>query len=257
MYRLGTTSYILPDDLAPNARFLSGLVQDIELILFEEENGPGNLPGADTLDEMCRIAEQSGISYTVHLPLDLRLADDDGDEHVSMIQARRVIECTKPLDPLAYVVHLDRRTIQIQAGSAGQRQWENQAARALEQAAGWVGDPAKLAVENLEGFPPEINMEVLEKVPVRLCIDVGHLWLDDHDALRYLETYLERASVIHLHGVRERDHQSLALVRPEKLRQVMDCLKSGQFDGVVTLEIFNEYDLRSSLEALQAVEEMP
>ncbi len=81
------------------------------------------------------------------------------------------------------------------------------------------GDCSTPAVENLDRFPPDINMKVLEQIPASLCIDIGHLWRDGRDALPYLEAYLGRARVVHLHGVGERDHQSLELTAPETLAQ--------------------------------------
>ena len=50
-----------------------------KLVLFEVDDGPGNLPSKDQIAEMCKIAAGCDLSYTVHLPLDLRLADDGSD----------------------------------------------------------------------------------------------------------------------------------------------------------------------------------
>ena len=75
-FRLGTTSYIVPDDILPNARYLAGKVWDIELILFEVDDGPNNLPSPEVIDELSRIAQQHGLTYTVHLPLDLKLGEE-------------------------------------------------------------------------------------------------------------------------------------------------------------------------------------
>ena len=55
-FRLGTTSYIIPDDILPNARYLAGKVRDIELILFEVDDGPNNLPAPEVIDELSQIA---------------------------------------------------------------------------------------------------------------------------------------------------------------------------------------------------------
>ncbi|NPV78336.1 MAG: sugar phosphate isomerase/epimerase [Anaerolineae bacterium] len=254
MYRLGTTSYILPDDLAANVRFLAGRVQDVELILFDLEGGPSNLPDAAAVDELARLAEGHNLTYTVHLPLDLRLDGRGGFDHPSLLQARRVIECTWALRPWAYVAHLDRGGLPVFASPREQARWEDLAAQALEQVAGWVGDPALLAVENLEGSPPEANLGVLERVPASLCIDIGHLWRDEYDAQSYLEAYLGRARVVHLHGVNERDHASLAHVQPEALRQALAYLKANEASIVLTIEVFNEMDLESSLTALRHAE---
>jgi hypothetical protein len=57
--------------------------------------------------------------------------------------------------------------------------------------------------------------------------------------------------VVHLHGIGARDHASLAKVPLERLDPVVDYLLQ-HFEGVLTLEVFNRYDLESSMEALQA-----
>ena len=43
-FRLGTTSYILPDDILPNGRYLAGKVDDVELVLYEVDEAQNNLP---------------------------------------------------------------------------------------------------------------------------------------------------------------------------------------------------------------------
>jgi hypothetical protein len=76
-FRIGTTSYIIPADILPNAAYLAGKVDDVELVLFEVEEGGGNLPDENTLAQLADIARRNDLTYTVHLPLDLRLGDDD------------------------------------------------------------------------------------------------------------------------------------------------------------------------------------
>ncbi len=65
-FRLGTTSYIIPADILPNAHYLAGKVRDIELILFEVDDGPNNLPSTEVIDELLLIAQQHDLTYTVH-----------------------------------------------------------------------------------------------------------------------------------------------------------------------------------------------
>ena len=81
-FRLGTTSYIIPDDLLPNARYLAGKVRDMELILFEVDDGPSNLPAPEVIEELSRLASQHDLTYTVHLPLDLKLGEDGSEDEV-------------------------------------------------------------------------------------------------------------------------------------------------------------------------------
>lgn len=255
-FRLGTTSYILPAGLAANAHYLLDYVSDMELVLFDLDDGRSNLPGPDEVAAL-QAAGARGLSYTVHLPLDLRLGAGGARDHLSLVKAQRVIDCTRALDPWAYVMHLDGRDL-LAAGRAGQATpaavaaWQDQAVRALEIVAAWAGGPERLAVENLEHYPLDFILPVLERLPVGRCVDVGHLWLDDHDALPYLRAALPRTRVVHLHGLAERDHQSLAHLPPEKLNAVIVLLVAEGYNGVLTLEVFGEDDFHSSLAALAA-----
>ena len=250
-FRLGTTSYILPDDILPNVRFLAGKVQDIELVLFEADDGPNNLPTPRVVEELAALAQVHGFTFTVHLPLDLRLGSRGQDGHASMIMACRVIECTRALKPWAYVLHLDGGEVKESSDRARLDRWRVQAIRAIELAAEWAGGARQLAVENLEHYPPEFLEPVLKQVPVSRCVDIGHLWLDGLDPLPYLRAALPRTRVIHLHGVANRDHKSLACIPAEKLKPVVDLLLRECFAGVLTLEVFGEEDFDSSIEALE------
>src|SRR5690348_8510054 len=98
-FRLGTTSYIIPEEILPNAYYLAGKVRDIELILFEVDDGPNNLPSTDVVDELSQIARRSDLTYTVHLPLDLKLGNDSSEQDQSLVKAKRVIDCTCGLNP--------------------------------------------------------------------------------------------------------------------------------------------------------------
>ena len=62
-FRLGTTSYIIPADILPNAHYLAGKVRDIELILFEVDDGPNNLPSPEVIDELAQIAREHDLTY--------------------------------------------------------------------------------------------------------------------------------------------------------------------------------------------------
>ncbi len=251
-FRLGTTSYIIPADIIPNLRYLAGKIQDVELVLFEVDDGPNNLPTPAQVDEMNRMALEHSLTYTVHLPLDLRLAEDGSLRHVSLEKARRVIECARPLNPWAYVLHLDGKAVRNHPSPEAYQRWLEQAETSLRQVGEWAGGLERLAVENLEGYPLDFYEPVFERVPVSRCVDVGHLWLDGHAPLPYLRRALPRARVIHIHGLAERDHRSLAFAAPGQLRAVLEALIHARYDGVFTIEVFSEEDFLSSLQALEA-----
>lgn len=252
-FRLGTTSYIIPDDILPNVRYLAGKVKDIELILFEVDDGPNNLPSHQVIKELCLIAGQNDLTYTVHLPLDLKLGEDGSERDLSLVKAKRVIDCTHELNPWAYVLHLDGRSVRTSTDVELIQRWQDQSVRALEIVAEWAGDAGMLAVENLETYPLNFIQPVLDRIPVSRCVDIGHLWLDQHDPLPYLQAALARTRVIHIHGIAERDHRSLAFMPREKVRPVFQELIRLNYKGVLTLEVFSEEDFKSSLDVIKDI----
>jgi sugar phosphate isomerase/epimerase len=149
------------------------------------------------------------------------------------------------------VLHLDGRSVRTSTDAELIRRWQDQSVRALELVAEWAGGAEKLAVENLETYPLDFIQPVLDRLPVSRCVDIGHLWLDHHDPIPYLQAALPRARVIHLHGIAERDHRSLAFMPQEKVSQVWDELIQANYEGVLTLEIFSEEDFISSLEVIK------
>ncbi|MFP3854446.1 MAG: cobamide remodeling phosphodiesterase CbiR, partial [Anaerolineales bacterium] len=194
-FRVGTTSYIVPDHILPNIRFLADKVEDVELVLFEVDDGRNNLPDPEQIDEMAEIGAKSDLTYTVHLPLDLRMGAEGTPLNLSLRLAQKVIERTKRLNPFAYVLHLEGKEYD------DYQSWVDQAARSLEMAAEWAGEPGLLAVENLEGYPLDFIDPVLERVPASRCLDIGHLWLEGHDPVPFIERHRSRAKVVHIHGI--------------------------------------------------------
>ncbi len=251
-FRIGTTSYIIPDEILPNVRYLAGQVDDVELVLFDNDDGPSNIPDEATIHELHRVAQQHQLSYTVHLPLDLRLGEDGQEEHVSLRKAHKVIELTLALEPWAFVAHLDGREVQASSDPARIEAWNRQAARALEIVSAWTGSPANLAVENLETYPLDFWDEVLRRVPAPRCIDIGHLWLDGRDPLPYLQKHLGNARVLHIHGIDGRAHKSLRHVPRPELARVLAYIVQAGYSGVLSMEIFGEEDFHSSIDAIRA-----
>ena len=247
--RLGTTSYIYRDDILPNVKKLAGKVEDIELVIFEYNKELNSLADRDTISELKKIASDHGMTYTVHLPLDLRLADDGRDG--SRQRACRVVGITVDLEPYAFVVHLE--------GAADPAPWDRKTAvwnslnslKALGREAGGLG---RLCVENLEGPVAVAPEDVLDELPVACCIDIGHLWNQGRNPLPYLEKLLPRTKVVHLHGVGSRDHVGLSVMPEGSIDPVLGLL-TERFQGVLTFEVFSEKDLLDCLESYRRSEE--
>ncbi len=250
-FRVGATSYVIEDDLVANARFLAGRVDDMQLVLFDLPGGPSNLPDAGQVRELAAIGRAAGLSYTVHLLDDLRPVGADGWRQ-PLARAQDVIARTQALEPWAYVLHLDGRD----AAGGGVAAWQTGQVAGLTQLAQWTGDPTRLAVENLEGYPHDLVEGSTRRAGALRWVDGGHLWLDGGAASALPVTALaaagERLRVVHLHGVGSRDHASLALTPAGQVDAVVRQLLGARFGGVVTLEVFGLDDFTSSRAALAA-----
>ncbi len=243
--RIGSTSYVYPADILTNVRRLAGMVMDVELLIFEAQDPDRDLPDQAVISELRRIAADHRMTYTVHLPLDLVLAHRDRASSVD--KAARVIERTLELDPYGFIVHLeDGNRDRIHDPGA----WLEHSVASLEVLARVVGDHGRLCVENLEVHAPKLVDEVLAALPVSCCVDVGHLWVAGRPDVPLLQRWLPRTRVVHLHGVGERDHLSLDKMPASRLDPVTGLLRDLQ--GVVTMEVFSERDLLTSLRAFEA-----
>lgn len=232
--RLGTTSYIYPADLLHNAKRLAEKIDDIELVIFESPTFGENYPNKSEIKELCRIAQDHDLTYTVHLPLDLRLAEDRN----SLDTALRVIDCTRDLEPFGFIIHLDGTAL---PGTPAMDRWLENSVESLEAMIREAGGAERLCVENLDDQSPDMLNCLYGLVPVSCCVDIGHLWKQDLDPVPYLDTWLARTRVIHLHGVGKRDHKGLSLTGQQRLDPVVSLL-ADRFQGVLTFEVFNEPD---------------
>ena len=242
-FRLGATSYVYPGDLLHNIERLADQVDDVELILFDLPDGVSNLPDAATVRRLADLAAAHDLTFTVHLPLDLR--HDRAVQHPSLQMAARVIDLTASLAPYAYVFHLDGQDVAAPG-------WLDQAGRALEELCTWVHDPRHLALENLENYAPEHLLPLYAAFPIRRTLDIGHLWKMGRDPLLLLDDWLPATRVVHLHGMGAVDHQSLAVMPPTQLDPIVHRLLD--WHGVLTLEVFEDDFFTSRAALLAAIE---
>jgi len=249
-FRLGSTSYIIPDDIIPNVRFLAGRVEDVELVLFEVDDGPSNLPTPADLEILATLARSNGLSYTVHLPLDLDPDFENATPSPSLQKACKVIRGTLPLQPFAYIAHLNGHGLDPKSDPQRLSAWHLRHLRALEFLLNELPQPHVLCIENLESYPPQALWPILERLPVSTCVDIGHLWLQGLDPVAYLQEAHQRTRVVHLHGIAQRDHNSLIHTPPAHLDAVIAALLHLDFTGVLTLEVFNQDDLETSQHTL-------
>ena len=253
-YRLGTTSYIIEDDLSVNALYLSSRVKEIELVLFEVTDGPTNLPDKKTQECLTQIGEKTGLVYTVHLPKDLSLRD--GAESIMLTE--KVLQLTSTLPVYGVVAHIEgwywKKHKTSDEAPKLYREWLNEGQKLVRWLCEHVHEGWHVCVENVENTPAdEVNL-LLDGLGASRCVDVGHL-LKDHypDPLGYVEKNLANCRSIHLHAMNGdgRDHHSVALMDKDFLDQLLMSLVDRDYDGVLTLEVFGQADFQSSLQAIR------
>jgi sugar phosphate isomerase/epimerase len=251
-FRLGTTSYILPADIAPNVRHLAPLVDDVELVIFESEDVSA-LPDEKTIGLLKDLGDRHMLSYTVHLPLDARLGDmNEAARARSVDKCLRVIERTRPLEPLVYVVHPER---EMQGGGILSRSahWAASLSRSIDNLIREGVEAQSLCVETLE-YPFELVEHIVTASKASICLDVGHLLRNAYSVEAYLERYLPLCRVIHLHGVKGgKDHCDVSVIDPDVLSLVLSRAGAPMTAGqrVVTLEVFNEADFEKSMRVMK------
>ncbi len=247
-FRLGTPSYVIPDDIIPNVRFLADQVDDVEIVLFES-TGLSNLPSEETVRTLKELAAQHDLTYTVHLPIDIHTGHaESGERRRAIDVCRRIIARMGPLDPFAYVLHLvgERRG---DSPSDDIPRWQarhRDSVRAIIQEV----SPEKLCIENLD-YPFERVADLVRELGLSVCTDIGHLLLCAEDVHRYLDRHLARTRVVHLHGIENGvDHRSIHHLERSLLDALLQRLLDAHADRVVTLEIFNVEDLRDSIRCI-------
>jgi sugar phosphate isomerase/epimerase len=251
-FRLGTTSYVIPADLKTNVAFLADKVDDIELVLFESHE-ISNLPDAATLRALKETADRHDLTYTVHLPLDAWLGHAEEAVRLrSLDKCLRVIELTALLNPFAYIIHFhgDHRG---ENPSPDLIRWQEGHRHAVERLIQAVS-PEDLCVETLD-YPYKLIEDIVMDYKLSVCLDIGHQLLRGVTPDAYLDRYLPRTRVLHLHGVEEgHDHRSLAYLPDGLLTTLVNRLGTGpEKTRVLTVEIFDEEALNQSLNALRRV----
>ncbi|MBW2020126.1 MAG: sugar phosphate isomerase/epimerase [Deltaproteobacteria bacterium] len=227
---------------------LAPYLDEIELVLFESGR-ENNLPSPDDIEHLVTITKEQGLTYHVHLPIDIFLGDPNPGiraRGVGMIQ--KIITLTSPLEPSTYTLHLSLNNDNSQDG-ANFEQWKMRLCSSIEEILKTGVAPTKISVETLD-YPFELIEDVLEAFGLSVCLDLGHLILYGHSIADYVKRYLAQTTVVHLHGVKDgTDHLSLDVLGKNEMETICGILKN--FSGIVSIEIFSFHDLRSSLMLLE------
>jgi len=248
-FRLGTTSYIVPADILPNIRFLGPYIDEVELVLFESE-GEYSLPSHADIEEMRHLAARFDLVYNVHLPTDIFLGDADPSLRDRFRQRLlRFIDRTRALDPTVFILHCESSNPDVRR-STDPDAWMNRIGESLEKLVRDGVDPHRIALENLE-YAPQTIFPLAEHFGMSLCLDIGHLIRYGHGVCDQIRLFLERSSMVHLHGVKDgRDHLGIHRIPEETWNPIRQALEAS-FTGGVSLEVFSLEELIPSLHTLR------
>jgi sugar phosphate isomerase/epimerase len=248
-FRLGATSYTLVADIISNVNFLAGLVDDIELVLFESDDR-SPLPTPAAVAYLRAMSQMHDISYTVHCPLDVRLGH--GNEAVrrqSVRQCGRIFNLMETLNPFGYIIHCRKEGDNSVSDSDRWIANVERSAHELVQ----TGIPAKkVCLETLD-YPFDLIEPIASRMGFGVCLDIGHLLKHGFCVKEMLRRYGDSVRIVHMHGVIDgKDHCDIGAMDSDLLSFLLQRLMgNATVARVVTLELFNERDLKQSLLALE------
>lgn len=245
-FRLGTTSYIYPDRILPNVMKLGPFLDEIELLLFESD--PGSLPDPKEIASLREAAREFDITYNIHLPTDIYLGADNPDNRQQAVDiSKKIFDLTRCLTPSTCTLHLEYDM--PSDDESDRKRWQENVCNSMEKLLSYGMSASSLSVETLT-YPYAWIANIVEALDLSVCLDVGHLFIKNVDAVEFYNAHADKVSIIHLHGRTGRDdHKPLNTLSESEWAAVLGILE--QFHGVVSLEVFNLAYLESSLKELE------
>lgn len=253
-FNLGTTSYIIPDNILPNVQYLAGKVDDIQLILFESTDA-SNLPSADDIKKLREIAQANNLTYSIHFPLDAPLGAKEPFRTEAVKSHIRIIELTQSLHPSVYIMHLegDDKQHHGRLPSDDMPRWLEHNRKSIKEILSSGIAPEKLCVETLS-YPFEIIENIVTELGLSICLDIGHIILNGYSVDDHLARYMSRTRSVHLHGIIDgKDHCSIAHLPKTVVHNLINAIDSAPTPVALTLEVFNEDDFKESIRTMEEI----
>ncbi|HIJ77715.1 MAG: TIM barrel protein [Desulfobulbaceae bacterium] len=242
-WRLGATSFVIPADISTNVRQLGGLVDDVQLLFFESAHNSTMAHEVDVAG-LAELAVAQELSYTVHLPTDIRLgADSAALRQEGRDEILRLIDELRPLAPGCFDLHL------CPEPDLAEADWLAHLDHSLGILAERLGGEKKLvAVENID-YPYPLVAELVAGHGFSSCLDLGHAARYGHDQAAALARLADNVCHLHYHGLQGgRDHR--ALTDGAAAGVLAENLMASGYEGVVTLELYSLDQLNISMALL-------
>ncbi|MDM8537978.1 cobamide remodeling phosphodiesterase CbiR [Desulfobacterales bacterium HSG17] len=250
-FKLGTTSFIFPDNIIPNVKQLGNFFDEIELLIFESKPEKF-LPSRDHVKELLYLSQKHDLTYNIHLPTDVSLTcESQKKREDAQDTILKVIELFALINPTTYTLHLNmpsdiNNNIKNQTTT---EHWQDTTRKSLDSLVSRIPNPEIISIETLD-YPFSFVEPFIEQFNLSVCIDVGHQIKYGHNLLQTFDKHKPRTTIMHLHGVdfsqsQIRDHTSLDKLPEHHMSQVKTIL--SDYTGVVSLEVFNLENLYRSL----------
>ncbi len=258
-FKLGTTSFIYPDNIIPNVKKLGKDFDEIELLVFESVPKEV-LPSKDEIKELAYLGQQLDITYNIHLPTDISFTDVLPENRIKAVDTiKMVMELCEPLSPTTHTLHLEFAPTSAEADaktcSEKIKKWRNRIRQSLELFVSSDVNSMNVSIETLD-YPFEYLDNIIEEYGLSVCIDAGHLIKYQFDIESIFNRYKTSIPLIHLHGVDfstypPKDHVSLDKTSDELIKNTIKVLK--KFTGTLSLEVFSYENLLKSVSWLNGI----
>ncbi len=216
---LSCPSYIIPGTWWENIQHIEEnlpAISNVELLFFMYD---------DETKRLLAPEEEKILSYEGRLTLTVHLPDPLYSEH------EELIEKTSPLANY-WIIHPPEEG-EEPAFTAMINSWRSR-----------YGN--RFLLENLIG---RNHFWFVHQTEWPLCLDTGHALRRGHSPLQYFLRWKKRIKEIHLHDIHQnKDHSPLS-ADSIWLKDFIPAL--SEYTGILTIELFKETELRSSLQVLK------
>lgn len=221
---------------------------------------------ADAVAGLRALAQERGLTYSVHLQSGHGVNVDSPVEPVrqaAVASTLEVIRLLRPLNVRYYVLHVvwseaHAHRITLEEGLSEGAQDRalgriaQQTARSLRTLVQEM-DSRTLCLENVF-VDYERVFPLVKEFDTSICFDGGHWHLMGHEATEFVERYGERVATIHCHDVKGgHDHQALDEPLTINWQGALADLRDLGYAGPVVLEFRGKAPVLRSLATLRGI----
>ena len=244
---LGTTSYIIPDDIIPNIQFIAPLLDCVQLLIFESQNPPSQA----VITRINKIGNANNLKYVIHMPVDISLSDSSEHQRQNaVVKHLEIISLTEPLQPFVYIMHVhdNRNDHQTAPSCRDISKWQETISRSIAEILSSGIEPRRICIENLL-YPLDLLEEIITHYDLSICLDTGHIVMAGASIKDCFNRFFSRTSVLHVHGVsNNQDHLDISHMDTTTLSMIMsEIQKDRSRERALIIEVFDRVKLAQSM----------